>query len=380
MLKLARYVTKTLAGHRTRSLLTIAGTAVAILVFSLVGAIGEGFARLGRSEGARQRLVVFQANRFCPATSHLPEHYGAAIARLPGVADVAPIQVFTNNCRASLDVIVFHGLPEDKLASARRLRLIEGDWPRFHARGDAALVGRSVAARRGLKVGQGFSIGKLEVTVAGVFAAEQPAEENLIYTRLGFLQRAPGLHGVGTVTQFEVLLADGANPQAVCEAIDARFRSGPVPTDTRPQGEFLVSTLADLAELVGMIQYVGYACLGLVLALVGTTTLMAVQDRVQEHALLEVLGFAPRRVFLLVITESLLLSLAGGLIGASLALAVLHWGQFALGAEAVTIAIRPSWSQAALGVGVSAAAGVLAGLLPAWHAARVNVVAALRPL
>ena len=35
----------------------------------------------------------------------------ARIAEIPGVADVAPIQVFTNNCRASLDVVVFHGMP-----------------------------------------------------------------------------------------------------------------------------------------------------------------------------------------------------------------------------------------------------------------------------
>ena len=58
--------------------------------------------------------------------------------------------------------------------------------------------------------------------MAGVFAADNPAEENVLYTHLEFLQRTRGLNSVGTVTQFEVRLADGADPRA-----DPRVRSRP---------------------------------------------------------------------------------------------------------------------------------------------------------
>src|SRR5262249_34246649 len=154
------------------------------------------------------------------------------------------------------------------------------------SRRDAALVGQAVARRRNLTVGQRFSIGEVTVTVAGVFRAAQPAEENFLYTHLEFLQRTRGLNSVGTVTQFEVRLTDDADPLAVARAIDDRYRGGPVATDTRPKGVFQRNAVGDLAELIGFARHLGYACVGLVLALVATTTVMAVQDRVREHAVL----------------------------------------------------------------------------------------------
>ena len=45
-----------------------------------------------------------------------------------------PIQVFTNNCRASLDVVVFYGVPPDKLHRDRDFELVVGTWAEFEQR------------------------------------------------------------------------------------------------------------------------------------------------------------------------------------------------------------------------------------------------------
>jgi putative ABC transport system permease protein len=378
VLKYAPYVLKSLWRHRTRTALTVSGAGVALFVFTFVGAVQRGLAGLMTGGEAERTLVVFQANRFCPATSRLPEDYAGRIARLDGVRDVVPIQVFLNNCRASLDMIVFHGLPAEKLRTARDLKLVAGDWGEFASRRDGALVGQAVARRRGLVVGQRFSVGEVTVTVAGVFAAAQPAEENFVYTHLEFLQRTRGLNAVGTVTQFEVRLAEGVDSRAVGRALDATFRGGPVPTDTRPKGVFQARAVGDLAELIGLAHYLGYACVALVLALVATSTVMAVQDRVREHAVLQTLGFSGPLLFRLVLAESLVVSLAGGLLGVGLALATLAWSGLAVGAEGVTIAFTPSAGLAVTGLAVTAAVGALAGLVPACQAARAEIVASLR--
>jgi putative ABC transport system permease protein len=358
--------------------LTVSGSAVALFVFSVLGAIWDSYDRLGEGGKQERTLVVFQANRFCPATSHLPEDYAGTIADLPGVAAAVPIQVFTNNCRASLDVIVFYGLRAEQLRRYRRLDLIEGDWSRFEAAHDAALVGRSVANRRELRAGDRFAIGDISVSVAGIFAADVASEENLIYTRLDFLQRTRGLNAVGTVTQLEVLLEKDAVPEEVCDAIDRRFRNGPVPTDTRPKAAFQTSTLADLAEMLRVVRYLGYACVGLVLMLVAATTVMTVQDRVSEHALLQTLGFSGSRIFGLVIAESLLMSAAGGILGVAASAVLLGRTGFAIGAEAVTLAVRPSLEVTLKGLAVAPAVGLLAGIVPAWRAARADIVRSLR--
>jgi putative ABC transport system permease protein len=378
MLRFAPYVLKSLLRHRARTLLTVSGSAVALFVFAFIGAAEQGLADMTRGQQAERTLIVFQANRFCPNSSRLPEDYADRIRKVPGVKDVVPIQVFINNCRASLDLVLFQGLPPEKLRTARHIRLVAGDQDAFDRQTDAALVGQGLARRRGLSPGQKFTIGGITVSVVGVFAGETPAEENLLYCHLDFLQRGKGRPGVGVVTQHEVQLNDDADPGAVAREIDGMFRSDRVATDTKTKGVFQASVVGDLAELIGWANILGYACLGLVLALVATTTVMAVQDRIREHAVLQAIGYSGRRVFGLVLSEGVLVSLAGGILGVGMAVAVLWWSRLAVGTEGVTIALSPSLTLAGRGLAVSALVGVVAGVVPAWQAARAEIVRALR--
>jgi putative ABC transport system permease protein len=376
MLRFAPYVLKNLWRHGTRTALTVTGAAIALFIFCFVGAIQEGMAGLARL--SERQLIVFQANRYCPSTSQMPEYYTGAIAKMPGVQDVVPIKVYTNNCRASLDVVVFYGMPAEKVRSARDVNLVEGEWGEFVNHRDGALIGQAVARRRGLRVGERFSIGQVTVTVAGIFSAKTSAEENLIYTHLDFLQYTRGLNAVGTVTEFEVRLTDDADADAVARAIDDRYRGGPIQTDTRTKGVFQARAVGDLGELIHFTNYLGYACVALVLCLVSTTTVMAVQDRVREHALLQAIGFSGRRIFALVLSESLVVSFVGGIIGTLAALVVLAWSHLAIGTQGVTIAFTPSLSLALTGFGVTAAIGCLGGFVPAWQAAHGDIVSSLR--
>jgi putative ABC transport system permease protein len=378
MFKFLPYILKTLWRHRSRTILTVSGSAVALFVFCFVGSVQEGMNNLKGRQESKQSLVMFQANKFCPATSHLPQDYEYEVRKLDGVREVVPIQVFTNNCRASLDVIVFYGLPAKKIHIARDFQLESGDWSDFEDHQDAAVVGRAVASRRGLAVGEKFSMGEITVQVAGIFTSNDPAEENYIYSHLDFLQRSKKVDLVGTVTQHEILLESGVDPVATGEEIDDLFRGGSVETSTRPKGVFQAKSLGDLTQLLGLAHYLGYACVGLVLALVATTTVMSVQDRIKEHAVLQTVGFTGYRVFGLVLSESVILSLIGGIAGVGAALLALRLSHLSVGAEAVTIAFRPSWSLAATGIVVSVIIGVLAGVAPGWHAARTNIVSALR--
>lgn len=377
-MKFLPYTLKTLWRYRSRTIMTVGGSAVALFVFCFVGAVQEGMRALQQRQEAKGSLIAFQANKFCPATSHLPQDYDQQLAQLPGVRAVVPIQVFTNNCRASLDVVVFYGVPAATLRKVRDFELASGNWSEFERHQDAAVVGRAVAARRGIDSGDKFSMGNLSVNVAGIYTSDDPAEENYIYCHLEFLQRSRGMNLVGTVTQFEILLDQGVDPIAKCKAIDDMFRRGPVETDTRPKGIFQARSLGDLAQLLGMARYLGYACVGLVLALVSTTTVMSVQDRIKEHAVLQTIGVSGPRVFRLVLTESVLLSIAGGMIGVGSAMLMLQLSSLSVGAEAVTIAFTPSIRLAITGLIVSAVAGTLAGIAPAIHAAATEIVPALR--
>ncbi|MEM9586414.1 MAG: ABC transporter permease [Planctomycetota bacterium] len=370
-------ILKTLWRHRLRSSLTVSGTAVAMLVFCLVGSVQQGLHRLTCSDDADRRLIVFQENRFCPTSSRLPEDYARRIRDVPGVRAVMPVQVWTNNCRASLDIIVFNGADPNQIESMRPLALTAGSWAEFRVRQDAAVIGQNVAKRRGLTVGDQFSIGDISVHVAGVFTSDVSSEENLIYTSLNFLQYAGGSDTVGLVTQHEVLLSDDAVPDQVAAEIDRVLRAGPVSTTTRRKGAFQANTLSDLVDLIGFAHWLGYACVSLVLCLVATTTVMSVQDRIKEYAVLQTIGVRPMRALRMVLCESTILCVAGGWVGTSTATIILAIGGFAIGAEGATIAFQPSLSLYAYGLVISMSVGLLAGSVPAFQAALVPIAKAL---
>lgn len=376
MYKFTPYLVKTLWRHRGRTMLTVSGSAVALFVFCFVGAVQEGLDRLTSQN--ESTLIVFQANKFCPATSHLPQDYDQIIGKMPGVSEVVPIQVFTNNCRASLDVVVFYGVPAKKVQKIRDFELVAGSWSEFESNQDSGIVGESVARRRNLKLGTKFSVGEVKVTVAGIFNSDDQSEEDYVYTHLDFLQRTPGMNLVGTVTQHEVLLNDSADPVELAGLIDDEFRAGPVETDTRTKGVFQASSLADLVELIELSHYLGYACVGLMTMLISTTTFMAVQDRIKEHSVLQTLGFSGSIVFALVLAESILISVGGGVVGTGAAMLTLAGSGLSVGAEAVTIAFAPSVGLALTGLVGSLAVGFAAGVLPAVAAARADIINGLR--
>lgn len=372
------YVLKTLWRHRTRTLLTVSGAAVAMFVFCFVGSVQQGLRRLTTGSDANRSLIVFQENRFCPTSSRLPEDYARKIREVQGVREVMPIQVWTNNCRASLDIVVFNGADPAQIQETRPITLTSGTWEGFASQRDAAIVGRNVAQRRHLAVGDQFSIGDISVKVAGIFTSKVPSEENLIYTSLLFLQYTRGLNAAGLVTQHEVLLTENADPDRVASEIDALLRSGTVATKTRRKGAFQANTLSDLVDLIGFAHWLGYACVALVLSLVATTTVMSVQDRIKEYAVLQTIGIRPMHALRLVLAESTILCALGGVAGTAAALIALSWGGFAIGAEGATIAFRPSLELAMTGTIVSLLVGIAAGMAPAIQAATVPIVDALR--
>ncbi len=79
MFKFLPYMLKTLWRHRSRTILTVSGSAVALFVFCFVGSVQQGMNDLQHRQEAKQSLIMFQANKFCPATSHLPQDYESKI-------------------------------------------------------------------------------------------------------------------------------------------------------------------------------------------------------------------------------------------------------------------------------------------------------------
>ncbi len=380
MIRFIPLVLKQVVRHPVRSGLTVLGVGTGMFLFAAVQSLDAGVREATGRSARDNLLVVYRENRFCPFTSRLPEDYGGRIAAIPGVAGVTPMRIVVNNCRASLDVVTYRGVPREEFAAteARKFALREGSLAEWLRRGDGALLGATLADRRGLRVGDRFDSSGVTVSVAGIFDSPDPQDRNVAYVDLDFLQRAPGRRQDGVVTQYNVRVDDPERMDAIARAIDDEFRSAQEPTSTRSEKAFVARAAGDVMELVGFTRWVALGCLLAVLGLVANTIVLSVQDRVRDFGVLQTVGYTGGLLARLVVMEGLTLSLAGGLLGVGGALAAIRLTAFSLSNEGLSIAFGAGPSVWASGLGACLLLGMLAGAVPAWRATRIPVAATFR--
>ncbi len=364
-------VFKQVVRHRARSLLTMGGVATAMFLFVAVEAMQRGVRTATHESAADTTLVVYREDRFCPFTSRLPQYYVDQIKRIDGVRSVVPMKIVVNNCRASLDVVTFRGVPRDDFANqyAASFDIIDGSVSDWSRRSDAALLGETLAERRGLKVGDRFDAAGVTSYVAGVIRSDEAQDQNVAYVHLDFLQQTVDRQ-LGTVTQFNVKVDDPDQLESVAAAIDEVFHAAEHPTTTRSEKAFVAQVAADMIELIGFTQYMGWGCLVAVLALVGNAIVMGVQDRVKEHAILQTLGYRGGLIGRLIVGEGVVMAMLGGVAGTLAALAVIRWTRVSLSVDGLSIPIEADPGLLGIGLAIAATLGVVAGLVPAWQASR----------
>jgi putative ABC transport system permease protein len=373
-------VIKQVVRQRTRSILTVCGVAIAMFLFSSVQAMQSGAEQVTQRSANETALIVFRKDRYCPMASRMPQYYADRIEKLDGVASVVPVKIQVTNCRTSLDVVTFRGVPEDEFLDeyGKQFDIIEGAFEQWKSRTDAVLLGETLARRRGLRTGDSFSAAGINVYVAGVVRSNDPQHANSAYSHLPFLQEATGAKQGGYVTQFNVRVNDPTRLDSVAAAIDEEFHSDPDPTQTRSERAFVAAAATDVLEIVGFTRWLGWACLAAVLGLVANAIVLAVQDRVREHAVLQTLGFRSGLLARLIIAEGILLSLFGGAVGTVGAALLLRWLRLTVSVDAVNIPVATHPGVFVSGLVISALLGVLAGLWPAWRASRAPIVESFR--
>ena len=366
---------------RVRSSLTIAGIAVAMFLFTSVESMRDGVRRATEAASDDATLVVYRENRFCPFTSRLPQYYGDRIERIEGVETVTPVQVLVSNCRASLDVVTFRGVPEEGIDA-----IIGGDSEILHGgregwtrRSDAAIVGESLAARRGIRPGDRFSAAGITVFVAGIIRSDRAQDRNVAYVHLPFLQESISRGGTGgVVTQFLVKVKDPQQLDAVAESIDLAFTTDEHPTSTWPEKAFTGRAARDIVQLVGFATWLGWGALAAVLALIANAIILAMRDRIRDHAVLRTLGYTGGLIAWMVLLEGAILGLIGGILGTGSSAAAVAFGRFGMTMEGVSIEISNDPRVAAIGALIAVVLGLLAGAVPAVRAARAGIVQGLR--
>jgi putative ABC transport system permease protein len=153
--------------------------------------------------------------------------------------------------------------------------------------------------------------------------------------------------------------------------------------DNREKIPFRTVNQAQMIEMVNTITntltwfLIAIGGISLVVGAVGIMNIMivTVTERTKEIGTLKALGYSPNDILLLFVTEAIIISLIGGAAGTGLGLFVAYIGALLMGLSMV-IPI----SGVIFGITLSVIIGVLAGAQPAYRAAKMNPVDALRAI
>lgn len=236
------------------------------------------------------------------------------------------------------------------------------------------LISTDTAEDRGLSVGSAVPVQLARgepstYTVTGIYTSSQltngimlPAEAARDFAIpqpvQGFIQLAPGTQVANVQPQVEALLAD--SPEVSVADRDA----------------FIDQQAGQVDGLLTMIQIL--LALAIVIAVLGivNTLALSVLERTRELGLLRAIGLRRAQTMRMITVEAVVISVFGALlgvvVGAGLGAAVVE----ALKDEGITDLVLP-WTQILVALGLAAVVGVVAAVLPAVRAARINVLGAI---
>lgn len=380
----------------------MAGVAAAIAVLFSLLAFQRGYESSLREDLNALGAHVMVVPKGCPYEAstivlhggkwprYMQEDYLDKVRAVPGIEQSAAIIMDAITAKTRDDPNrIFLGIDEDFLKLRRNWRFEEGGW---FGEADSVIVGSSVAKERRLRLGDKYQVyddsrGNFTVdatyTVSGILEPTHTQDDGFYFLPRRTLQRDFNL--LGKIVVILVKLAD-PTPENVAKVTSALKES---------EANMNVFPLTELLETMGrLIQNTRVFVLAIVLVAVAigaagvlNTILMAVFERTREIGMMKAVGASRGDVFRLVWIETMLMCTAGGLAGVGLAvLASRGVEAFIKGVLAGSAMVQVpkgtligfSWPVLWMSLGLSIFLGLAAGAYPAWRAASVRPIEAIR--
>ncbi len=360
-------ILKNLWRRKTRTFLTVLGIAVGVAAVVALSAFGEGiatgFEAMFSSSGAD--LTVGQKDAVMLLISAVDESVGDEIKQIPGVTEVTGTVIGIVQLPESPYFVV---MGEDTRGSGmQHYRIVEG---RPITGRKQILVGKLTAENFDKKVGGIFRINEVTYRIAGIYETGVSLEDGGAVMSLSDAQRA--FDKRYQVNYFNIKIKDPRRIDAIRNEIESRWKDL---TATRSGEATRQAEAMDLYRSFGLF-------LGIFAALVGglgmmNTTLMSVMERTREIGVLRALGWRRRRIVAMILGETFVLSVLGGLLGIALGYGLTEMTRLAPSVESLLKGVfTPAIFIQAMAIALLL--GAISGAYPAWRAAQLAPVEAMR--
>ncbi len=379
-MKFFRIILANLTRKPVRLLLTLGSFAVALLLFSLLAVVRGAFI-LGDIASANRLIVINRTS----IINLIPLSYRDKILRIPGVTHVAHYNWFGGIYQKEENFFPQFVIdPENQRQVMPELVVSDDQWNAFLKDRQGAIAGAKTAERFGWKIGDRIPIkttlyggGAWEFNLVGIYHGKRPQDdETQFWFQWDYFEEHIPQAVKGQIGWYVLRVKDPDDAPRVAKAIDAEFMNSPNETKTETESTWIANWVKQWGNIQFLILTIGSVVFFTLLLVTGNTMAISVRERTPELAVLKAIGFSDRSVLFFVLGESLVIALAGGLLGLLFAVMAIPFLAQALSGMLPRLILSPGL----LSSGLSAAivVGIISGILPGIAAMRMRVVNALR--
>ncbi len=383
------YNIRNLAVRKTTTVMTALGIALTVAVLCAVLSMVEGLRVAFTSSGHPLNLLLIRKGSGAELTSIVSRNdfnevirFRPGIARDPGGQPLASLELVTIINLPSLEFpegvnVNVRGLSPIGLELREETRLQRGRW--FQPGRREVIVGSEIASQNpAAQTGRSIRFGRGEWRIVGVFESRYPARNSEIWGDLD--QVRADLNRFDACSSVLVRAADPVAMRALASEIAVEQR---LQLEALPEMDYFAKQtdsgeiIRYLGTFVAIIMAVG-SCFAAM-----NTMYAAVARRSKEIGTLRVLGFSRFSILLCFVLESVLISLLGGVLGLLL---ILPLHGLSTGVGSMTTFAETSFQLAITpkvvfsGLSFALLMGALGGFLPAFSAARKQILVALRQI
>ncbi|HTY87576.1 MAG TPA: FtsX-like permease family protein [Candidatus Acidoferrum sp.] len=384
-MKFFHLIWSNLKRKKLRTSLTLLSILVAFVLFGFLSAIKQALAG-GVEMANADRLIV---RHKVSIIQLLPESYQARMNRIPGV-DFATHQTWFGGIYQDPKNFFMQNpvVPEEFLKMHPELVLPPEQLQAWLKTRTGAIVGRKTAERFHWKIGDKVPIQSTiwstaagnrtwEFDIVGIYDGKDKRTDTtpLFFRYDYFDENRRENRGKGLVGWYTIRVKDPAQAAEIAKRVDAEFENSSAETKTEPEGAFVQAWASQIGNIVLIVAAILGAVFFTILLVAGNTMAQAVRERTGELGVLKAIGFTNGQVMALVLAESCLLSVLGGIVGLGLAWLIISRGDPTSGL--LPLFYFPTRDLLA-GVGFSVALGLVTGIMPALQAMRLRVADALR--
>lgn len=362
-----RLATQNAARNPRRTAATASALMIGLALVStmtVLGASVDESIRKGVEQEFQSDLLVSNATGIPFSTSIADD-----VLELESVGDTVRFQSVI--AETEFGGLFFNTTNFDDFQKIYDVELKDGEFP---AAADEFSVSESYAKENNIAVGDILTLGlngqSIDVSITGIYA-----DSNVLFTAAGDLGLAELVGYKRLDTGIAVNAAEGATPTELRRDVEELLIDIPIVT-VQNQADFIETQLGTVGQILNLIY--GLLALAVVIAILGivNTLALSVLERTREIGLLRAVGLSRTQLRRMIRLEAVAISILGAVLGVAMGLVFGVVLQRSLADDGIDRLAIPV-DQLVIFVAVAAVVGILAAVLPAFRAARLNVLAAI---